>query len=43
MEKNMSNFQWQDPFLLDEQLSIEEKMIRDTAQKYSQDKLQSRI
>ncbi len=39
----MSNFQWQDPFLLDEQLSIEEKMIRDTAQKYSQDKLQSRI
>ena len=39
----MSNFQWQDPFLLDEQLSIEEKMIRDTAQKYSQDKLQSRV
>ena len=39
----MSNFQWQDPFLLDEQLSIEEKMIRDTAQKYSQNKLQSRI
>ena len=39
----MSNFQWQDPFLLDEQLSIEEKMIRDTAQKYSQDKLQTRV
>ena len=43
MEKNMTNFQWQDPFLLDEQLSIEEKMIRDTAQKYSQDKLQTRV
>ena len=39
----MSNFQWQDPFLLEDQLSSEEKMIRDTAQKFSQDRLHPRI
>jgi glutaryl-CoA dehydrogenase len=38
-----SNFVWDDPFLLDDQLTEEERMIRDTAQAYAQEKLQPRI
>jgi len=34
---------WEDPFLLEEQLSEEERMIRDTARSYCQDKLMSRV
>jgi glutaryl-CoA dehydrogenase len=37
------SFQWDDPFLLNDQLSPEERMIRDTARKYCQDKLTPRI
>src|SRR5262245_9585926 len=36
-------FDWEDPFLLDEQLSPEERMIRDTAREYCQSKLAPRI
>lgn len=36
-------FKWDDPFLLSEQLTDEERMIRDTARKYCQDKLMPRI
>jgi len=36
-------FQWDDPFLLDEQLTEDERMIRDTARDYAQEKLQPRI
>lgn len=36
-------FKWDDPFLLNDQLTDEERMIRDTARKYCQDKLQPRI
>ena len=36
-------FRWDDPLLLDEQLSDEERMIRDTARDYAQDRLQTRI
>ncbi len=36
-------FQWDDPFLLENQLSDEERMIRDTARDYAQDKLMPRI
>jgi glutaryl-CoA dehydrogenase len=36
-------FQWDDPFRLDEQLTDEERMIRDTARDYAQEKLQPRI
>lgn len=36
-------FQWDDPFLLENQLSDEERMIRDTARDYAQDKLAPRI
>ncbi len=36
-------FKWDDPFLLDEELSSEESLIRDTARAYAQDKLQPRV
>lgn len=39
----MSQFQWDDPFLFEMQLSEEEKLIRDTAHRYAQDKLMPRI
>lgn len=37
------HFQWDDPFLLEDQLSEEERMIRDTARDYARDRLQSRV
>ena len=40
---NPSSFQWEDPFLLDDQLGEEERLIRDTARDYAQDKLMPRI
>jgi glutaryl-CoA dehydrogenase len=36
-------FQWEDPLLFEEQLTEEERMIRDTARTYCQDKLMSRV
>jgi len=36
-------FQWEDPFLLDEQLTEDERMIRDTARDFAQEKLLPRI
>ena len=36
-------FQWDDAFLLEDQLSEDERMIRDTARAYAQDKLQPRV
>jgi len=36
-------FDWQDPFLLEEQLGEDERMIRDMARDYAQDKLMPRI
>ena len=36
-------FDWQDPFLLNEQLTEEERLVRDTARNYAQDKLMPRI
>jgi glutaryl-CoA dehydrogenase len=36
-------FAWDDPFLLDDQLSEEERMIRDTARDYARDKLMPRV
>jgi glutaryl-CoA dehydrogenase len=38
-----SRFVWDDPFLLEDQLSEEERMIRDTARAYAQDQLQPRV
>jgi glutaryl-CoA dehydrogenase len=37
------SFQWNDPLLLDEQLTGEERMVRDTAHAYAQDKLAPRV
>ncbi|WP_108661203.1 acyl-CoA dehydrogenase [Acuticoccus kandeliae] len=37
------SFQWDDPFRLDAQLSEDERMIRDTANAYAQEKLQPRV
>jgi glutaryl-CoA dehydrogenase len=45
-ERNMagkSQFQWDDPFLIEDQLTEDERMIRDTARAYAQEKLQPRV
>mgnify|MGYP001806668861 FL=1 len=39
----MQPFQWQDPFLLDSQLTEDERMIARSARAYAQDKLQPRV
>lgn len=36
-------FKWDDPFLLNDQLTDEERMVRDTARRYCQDKLMPRV
>ena len=36
-------FAWDDPFALEDQLTAEERMIRDTARAYAQDRLASRV
>ena len=36
-------FRWDDPFLLDEQLTDEERMVRDSARAYCQEKLMPRV
>lgn len=38
-----ATFQWDDPFLLEEQLGEDERLIRDTARAYAQDKLLPRV
>jgi len=40
---NWAKFDWQDPFLLEQQLTEEERLIRDSARQYAQDKLQPRV
>lgn len=39
----LSAFTWEDPLLLDDQLSVEERLIRDSARSFAQGKLQPRI
>jgi glutaryl-CoA dehydrogenase len=41
--KASASFQWDDAFLLDEQLTDDERMIRDSARAYAQDRLLPRI
>ena len=36
-------FQWQDPFLMNDQLTDQERMIKDAAQDYAQNRLQPRV
>src|SRR6476659_1171361 len=38
-----AQFHWDDPLLLNQQLTDDERMVRDAAAAYSQDKLQPRI
>ena len=39
----LSRFEWDDPFLLENQLSEDERMVRDAARAYAQEKLQPRV
>lgn len=41
--KSSPDFKWQDPFFFEDQLLEEERMIRDAAQAYAQEKLQTRV
>ncbi|OUS05691.1 acyl-CoA dehydrogenase [Rhodobacterales bacterium 52_120_T64] len=42
-QPSLSSFNWEDPFLLDDQLTDEERMLRDAAAAYAQEKLAPRI
>ncbi|MCV9937619.1 acyl-CoA dehydrogenase [Boseaceae bacterium BT-24-1] len=39
----LAEFNWEDPFLLDDQLNEDERLIRDTARDYAQEKLMPRV
>jgi glutaryl-CoA dehydrogenase len=41
--KAPARFDWADPFLLDQQLTDEERMVRDSARAYCQDRLSPRV
>ncbi len=43
MAAAMQDFIWEDPFLLEDQLTDDERMIRDAARAYAQEKLQPRV
>ncbi|AVX05500.1 glutaryl-CoA dehydrogenase (ETF) [Maritalea myrionectae] len=40
---NLSSFKWEDPFLLDDQLTDEERMVVDTARAFAEEKLRPRV
>jgi glutaryl-CoA dehydrogenase len=42
-EPKLLTFDWADPFGLEEQLSEDERLVRDTAEGYAQEKLQPRV
>jgi glutaryl-CoA dehydrogenase len=42
-KKSAASFKWEDPLLLDAQLTEEERMVRDAAAAYCQEKLQPRV
>ena len=41
--KKTAAFNWEDPFLLEDQLTDDERVIRDTARAYAQEKLAPRV
>ena len=43
VQHKLAEFTWDDAFLLDEQLSEDERLIRDSARAYAQEKLQPRV
>ena len=40
---SLSPFEWSDPFLIEDQLTEDERMLRDAAQEFAQSRLQSRV
>src|SRR5262249_11236355 len=42
-EQDLATFNWEDPFLLEAQLTDDERMLRDGARAFAQDKLQPRV
>ena len=42
-QPSMVPFTWDDPFLIDQQLTEEERLVRDTARNYAQDQLMPRV
>ena len=42
-EPQIKPFDWEDPFAIDDQLDDHERMVRDTAEGYAQEKLQPRV
>jgi glutaryl-CoA dehydrogenase len=42
-KEGKATFKWDDPLLLDAQLSEDERMVRDAAQRYAQDRLAPRV
>ena len=40
---DMARFNWDDPFLLNDQLTEDEQMMRDAAYAYAQERLQPRV
>ena len=42
-QKELAKLEWQDPLLIEDLLTDDERMIRDTARAYAQEKLQPRI
>jgi glutaryl-CoA dehydrogenase len=42
-ESRIARFDWEDPFALEAQLSDEERLVRDTARGYAQERLQPRV
>jgi len=43
MMSQMGRFDWSDPFLIDDLLTDDERMVRDAARDYAQDRLQPRV
>ncbi|MCL5042950.1 MAG: acyl-CoA dehydrogenase [Gammaproteobacteria bacterium] len=43
MAESKASFNWEDPLLLDQQLTEEERMVRDSAAQYCQEKLMPRV
>ncbi len=43
MAKNNASFHWDDPLLLDQQLSDDERAVRDAARSYCQERLATRV
>ncbi len=42
-QRQWQRLDWQDPFLLEQQLSDEQRMVRDTARQSAQDRLAPRV